>query len=45
VLRVVVDDAELRTRLLATQREEAKRFEPALVGEQVLAWARSHVAR
>ena len=44
VLRVVVDDAELRTRLLETQHEEAKRFEPALVGEQVLAWARSHVA-
>jgi hypothetical protein len=26
-------------------RGKAKRFEPALVGEQVLAWARSHVAR
>ena len=44
VLRVVVDDADLRTRLIATQHEEAKRFEPGLVGEQVLAWARAHVA-
>ena len=44
VMRVVVDDADLRTRLIATQHEEAKRFEPGLVGEPVLAWARVHVA-
>jgi glycosyltransferase involved in cell wall biosynthesis len=43
VMRVVVSDADLRTRLIATQDLEAKRFDPALVGEQVLAWARTHV--
>jgi glycosyltransferase involved in cell wall biosynthesis len=42
VLRVVVDDADLRARLIATQHEEARRFEPGLVGEKVLAWGRGH---
>ncbi len=45
VMRVVVSDAGLRTRLIATQDLEAKRFDPALVGEQVLAWAHAHVVR
>lgn len=44
VLRVVVTDAGLRDQLVAVQSEEAKRFDPVVVGEQVLAWARTHVA-
>ncbi len=44
VLRVVVTDGGLRDQLVAVQRKEAKRFDPVVVGEQVLAWARTHVA-
>ncbi len=44
VLRVVVTDAGLRDQLVVVQSEEAKRFDPVVVGEQVLAWARTHVA-
>ena len=43
VLRVVVGDADLRARLVATQDREAARFDPERVGEQVLSWARAHV--
>jgi glycosyltransferase involved in cell wall biosynthesis len=44
VLRVVATDESLRAALIATQNAEARRFDPALVGEQVLAWARLHSA-
>ncbi len=43
VLRVVITDVGLRDQLVAVQSEEAKRFDPVVVGEQVLAWARTHV--
>jgi glycosyltransferase involved in cell wall biosynthesis len=45
VLRVVVEDAGLRMRLIATQYEEAKRFDPAVVGQQFLAWVDAQTAR
>ena len=44
-MRVVVTDAELRGRLIDVQNAEARRFDPAAVGEQVLAWARAHSAQ
>jgi len=43
VLRVVVEDADLRTRLLEVQAREAERFDPERVGRQVLDWAARHV--
>ncbi|MBM3694295.1 MAG: glycosyltransferase [Actinobacteria bacterium] len=43
VLRVVVEDADLRARLLEVQAREAERFDPERVGRQVLDWAARHV--
>lgn len=45
VLRVVVTDAELRDELIGVQDEEAKRFDPAVVGQQFLAWVAAQTAR
>ena len=44
VLRVVVTDAELREELIRVQDEEAKRFDPDVVGQQFLAWVHTHTA-
>ena len=45
VLRVVVTDAELRGELIDVQDEEAKRFDPAVVGQQFLAWVDAQTVR
>ena len=45
VLRVVVTDAELRSELIGVQEEEAKRFDPAVVGQQFLAWVDAQLSR
>jgi glycosyltransferase involved in cell wall biosynthesis len=45
VLRVVVTDAELREELIGVQDQEAKRFDPAVVGKQFLAWVDAQTAR
>ena len=45
VLRVVVTDAELRSELIGVQDGEAKRFDPAVVGQQFLAWVDAQTAR
>jgi hypothetical protein len=45
VLRVVVTDAELCGELIDVQDEEAKRFDPAVVGQQFLAWVDAQTAR
>ncbi len=45
VLRVVVTDADLRGELIGVQDEEAKRFDPAVVGQQLLAWVAAQKVR
>ena len=45
VLHVVMTDSSLRARLVATQYQEAARFDPAVVGAQLLEWVGSVTAR
>jgi glycosyltransferase involved in cell wall biosynthesis len=45
VLRVVVTDDELRGELIGVQDDEVKRFDPAVVGQQFLAWVDAQTAR
>ena len=45
VLRIVVTDAALRSELIGVQDEEAKRFDPAVVGQQFLAWVDAQTGR
>ena len=45
VLRVVVTDAALRGALISVQDDKAKRFDPAVVDQQFLAWVDAQLSR